>query len=152
MFDSCIETSRVLSPVDPTQMPAMETPFLGQLYSVTRRYYRASYILNILMDTQSLASLASKNYLEIHNDRYQGLYKMNAEELSYAQGRKGSEELLGHFSIRDLMMSALANTLTIESGDPDLMFDIARDIRDSYQSRIGKELLPVWEKDVLSPK
>ena len=101
--------------------------------------------------TAAIAHMAGIHVGKVHNDRYNGLYRKTAAQLRNMAGLKGSETPLDVMSSRDLQMNGLANTLSLEAGNADLLFDFANDIKESYEKRMGKPLQPIFEEKQLRP-
>jgi hypothetical protein len=87
----------------------------------------------------------------LHNDRYRGLYRKTAAQLRQEGGVKGKGTPLDVLSARDNGMNWLANQMSVEADDPNLLFDFANDIRESYQKRVGKPLEPIFETRSIRP-
>jgi hypothetical protein len=87
----------------------------------------------------------------LHNDRYRGLYRKTAAQLREDGGIKGKGTPLDVLSSRDNGMNWLANQMAVEADNPNLVFDFANDIRDSYQKRVGKPLEPIFEARSIRP-
>ncbi|MGL5065740.1 MAG: KilA-N domain-containing protein [Microcoleus sp.] len=101
--------------------------------------------------TAAIAHMAGLHIGKVHNDRYNGLYRKTAAQLRGMAGIKDNETPLDVMSSRDLQMNGLANTLSLEAGDADLLFDFANDIKESYEKRMGKPLEPIFEDKLLRP-
>jgi hypothetical protein len=101
--------------------------------------------------TAEIAHKAGLNIGKVHNDRYNGLYRKTASQMRVEAGIGKDETPLDSMSSRDLQMNGLANTLTLESGDADMLFDFANDIRESYERRMKKPLVPCFEEKKLRP-
>lgn len=102
--------------------------------------------------TAAIAQMAGLPVGKVHNDRYNGLYRKTAAQLRTMSGLKHSETPLDVMSSRDLQMNGLANTLSLEAGNADLLFDFANDIKESYEKRMGKPLVPIFEENLLRPQ
>jgi hypothetical protein len=87
----------------------------------------------------------------LHNDRYRGLYRRTAKQLRIEAGIGEKETPLDVLSARDNGMNWLANQMAIEAENPDLVFDFANDIRESYGRRVGKDLTPIFEEKRIRP-
>jgi hypothetical protein len=102
-------------------------------------------------ETAELATKYSVSHGEVHNDRYRGLYHKTASQLRQEAGISAKETPLDHLSRLDLSMNSLANQLALQADDPSSIYGFASDIRESYEKRIKKPLVPTWEKIPLSP-
>lgn len=101
--------------------------------------------------TAAIAHMAGIHVGKVHNDRYNGLYRKTAAQLRSMAGLRDNETPLDVMSSRDLQMNGLANTLSLEAGNADLLFDFANDIKESYEKRMGKPLEPIFEEKQLRP-
>jgi hypothetical protein len=118
------------------------------------RVERAKKRLLVCDTNKQVADLAIKHGVNpgvLHNDRYRGLYRMNAKQLRTEGGVSDKETPLDVLSARDNGMNWLANQFAIEADNPDVLFDFANDMRDSYRRRIGKDLTPVFEPNKIRP-
>ncbi len=102
-------------------------------------------------ETADLATKYGVSHGEVHNDRYRGLYRMTAAKLRKDAGIGPRETPLDRMSRLDLSMNSLANQLALQADDPNSLFDFASDIRESYEKRLKKPLVPTWEKTPLRP-
>lgn len=102
--------------------------------------------------TAVIAHMSGYHVGKVHNDRYLGLYQATAATLREEAGLASGQTPLDVMSSRDLQMNALANTLCLEAGDADKLYGFASDIRESYEKRIGKRLVPVLTELQLRPQ
>ena len=125
------------------------------------RLDRAKARLNVVETNKQVADMAIKHNVSparIHNDRYQGLYKRNAEELRGDARDNGLRDLaegetpLNLMSRYDLRLNELANLAAEEAGHPDTMPEIAEALRDFHKKAIGKDLVPTWVDNRMQPE
>jgi hypothetical protein len=118
------------------------------------RVERAKKRLLVCDTNKQVADLAIAHGINpgvLHNDRYRGLYRKTAAQLRVDAGIKGKTTPLDVLSTRDNGFNWMANQMAVEANDPNLAFDFANDIRESYERRIGKQLEPIFEKESLRP-
>ena len=118
------------------------------------RVERAKKRLLVTDTNRQVAALATAHGVNpgmLHNDRYRGLYRRTAKQLRIEAGIGEKETPLDVLSARDNGMNWLANQMAIEAENPDLVFDFANDIRESYGRRVGKELTPIFEEKRIRP-
>jgi hypothetical protein len=102
-------------------------------------------------ETMELATLDGARYSDIHNDRYRGLYQMNASQLRQAAQIKKSETPLDRMSSYDLNLNSLANQMALISGNSSKVLTAANGLRQLHSATVGKELTPTWEEKLLRP-
>jgi hypothetical protein len=109
----------------------------------------------LVCDTNKEANeLAFKNGVppsQVHNDRYRGLYQMNASQLR-EDGEIGKKKTpLDAMSTYDLTLNSLANMMALQCENPNAIMGVSVGLRDLHESKTGKQLKPTWEKHSLRP-
>lgn len=102
-------------------------------------------------ETMELASATGTPYAQVHNDRYRGLYQMNARQLREDGGLQKNETPLDAMSTYDLTLNSLANQRAKMMGNPDAIFAVANTLREGHEKDVGSPLLPTWEEKRLRP-
>jgi hypothetical protein len=102
-------------------------------------------------ETMELAKIDGANYAEVHNNRYRGLYRMNAAQLREDAGLKKAETPLDKLSAYDLNLNSLANQMALMSGSSAKVLDAANGLRALHEQTVGKPLTPTWEEKYLRP-
>ena len=101
--------------------------------------------------TMELASITGTPYAQVHNDRYRGLYRMNAKELRTDGGLDKAETPLDALSTYDLTLNSLANQRAKMMGNPNAIFAVANTLREGHEKDMGSPLKPTWEEKRLRP-
>jgi hypothetical protein len=109
----------------------------------------------LVCDTNKEASeLARKNGVppsQVHNDRYRGLYQMNASQLREDGKISKNKTPLDAMSTYDLTLNSLANMMALQCENPNAIMGVSVGLRDLHESKTGKQLKPVWEERSLRP-
>jgi hypothetical protein len=109
----------------------------------------------LVCDTNKEANeLAFKNGVspsQIHNDRYRGLYQMNASQLREDGDISKKKTPLDAMSTYDLTLNSLANMMALQCENPNAIMGVSVGLRDLHESKTGKKLKPTWEKHSLRP-
>jgi hypothetical protein len=101
--------------------------------------------------TMELASATGTPYAQVHNDRYRGLYRMNAKGLRTDGGLDKAETPLDALSTYDLTLNSLANQRAKMMGNPNAIFAVANTLREGHEKDMGSPLKPTWEEKRLRP-
>jgi hypothetical protein len=102
-------------------------------------------------ETMELASITGTPYAQVHNDRYRGLYRMDAKQLREDGGLEKAETPLDALSTYDLTLNSLANQRAKMMGNPNAIFSVANTLREGHEKDVGKPLAPTWEEKRLRP-
>jgi hypothetical protein len=101
--------------------------------------------------TMVLAQEWGTPYAQVHNDRYRGLYEMDAKQLRAAGNLEKDETPLNALSVYDLTLNSLANQRAKMAGNPLSMTRIASTLRRGHKEDLGCDLVPTFEKNRLRP-
>jgi hypothetical protein len=88
---------------------------------------------------------------KVHNDRYLGCYGMNTKQLREDGNLSSKETPLNAMSIRDLTYQSFVNQMVIESDNPNLTFELAKNIREGIEKTTKEPFKPIWETTKLKP-
>jgi hypothetical protein len=102
-------------------------------------------------ETMELAKITGTPYAQVHNDRYRGLYRMDAKQLRGAGDLKDKETPLDSLSTYDLTLNSLANQRAKMIGNPNAIFSVANTLREGHEKDIGQPLEPTFEDKRLRP-
>ena len=102
-------------------------------------------------ETMELASETGTPYAQVHNDRYRGLYRMDAKQLRVDGGLEKNETPLDALSTYDLTLNSLANQRAKMMKNPNAIFSVANTLRDGHEKDMGSPLTPTWEEKRLRP-
>lgn len=102
-------------------------------------------------ETMELAKDTGTPYAQVHNDRYRGLYQMNAKQLREDGGLDKKETPLDALSEYDLVLNSLVNLRAKMLGNPNAIQQVANTVRKSHKEDFGTDLKPTWEKNRLRP-
>lgn len=102
-------------------------------------------------ETMELAREWGSPYAQVHNDRYRGLYEMDAKQLRKDGGLSDKETPLDVLSEYDLTLNSLANQRAKILNNPNAMVKVANTLRRGHEEDIGQPLKPTWEKKRLRP-
>lgn len=110
---------------------------------------------DLVADTNNkVAGLAIKhgiNPSKVCDDRYLGCYGMDTKQLREDGNLSSKETPLNAMSIRDLTLQSFINQMVIESDNPSLTFELAKNIRLGVEKVTNKPLKPIWETTKLKP-
>jgi KilA-N domain len=101
--------------------------------------------------TMVLAQEWGTPYAQVHNDRYRGLYEMDAKQLRAAGNLEKDETPLNALSVYDLTLNSLANQRAKMAGNPLSMTRIASTLRRGHKEDLGSDLVPTFEVNRLRP-
>jgi hypothetical protein len=101
--------------------------------------------------TMVLAQEWGTPYSQVHNDRYRGLYEMDAKQLRVAGSLEKNETPLNALSVYDLTLNSLANQRAKMAGNPLSMTRIASTLRRGHKEDLGSDLVPTFEENRLRP-
>ena len=101
--------------------------------------------------TMELASITGTPYAQVHNDRYRGLYRMDAKQLRTDGGLDKTETPLDALSTYDLTLNSLANQRAKMMNNPNAIFAVANTLREGHEIDMGSQLKPTWEEKRLRP-
>lgn len=102
-------------------------------------------------ETMELAKETGTPYAQIHNDRYRGLYQMDAKQLRADGGLDKKETPLDALSEYDLVLNSLVNLRAKMLGNPNSIHQVANTVRKSHKEDFGTDLKPTWEENRLRP-
>jgi hypothetical protein len=118
------------------------------------RVERAKKRVLVCDTNKQAASLASEwgvPHAQVHNDRYRGLYQMNAKQLRVEGGLSEKDTPLNALSEYDLTLNSLANMRAKMLGNPNAMLKVSDTLRRGHKEDFGSDLKPTWEEKLLSP-
>ena len=125
------------------------------------RLDRAKARLQVVDSNKQVAAIAAKHNVspaKVHNDRYQGLYHKDAEQLRSEARSNGMQDLsqnetpLNLRSWYDLAMNDLANQAAERSNNPDAVRTSAEGLRDWHKNNTGEDLVPTWVDNRMQPE
>jgi hypothetical protein len=118
------------------------------------RVERAKKRLLVCDTNKEAAELAAKHGVpqsQIHNDRYRGLYEMNAQQLREQGKISKGKTPLDAMSTYDLALNSVANMMALQSDNPNAILGVSVGLRDLHEAKTGKTLTPTWEERALRP-
>lgn len=118
------------------------------------RVDRAKKRLLVCDTNKEAAELAAKHGVpqsQVHNDRYRGLYEMNAQQLREDGKISKGKTPLDAMSTYDLALNSVANMMALQSDNPNAILGVSVGLRDLHESKTGKPLTPTWEEKALRP-
>jgi hypothetical protein len=101
--------------------------------------------------TAALATEWGVPHAQVHNDRYRGLYQMNAKQLRVDGGLSEKDTPLNALSEYDLTLNSLANMRAKMLGNPNAMLKVSDTLRRGHKEDFGVDLKPTWEEKSLTP-
>jgi len=118
------------------------------------RFERAKKRVLVSDTNKQTASLATEwgvPHAQVHNDRYRGLYQMNAKQLRADGGLSEKDTPLNSLSEYDLTLNSLANMRAKMLGNPNAMLKVSDTLRRGHKDDFGADLKPTWEEKSLRP-
>lgn len=103
-------------------------------------------------ETMELAKVTGTPYAQVHNDRYRGLYRMDAKQLREVGELQSHETPLDALSTYDLTLNSLANQRAKMIGNPNAIFAVANTLREGHEKDVGSQLVPTFETNRLRPQ